>query len=451
MRKLLNALTVIAVAALAVWVPGAPAAAEPAGVTKTDVSFTGAGGIRLQGTVVAPVAGTGPRPGMVMLEGAGNRGRGYLMGDAEEYARHGVVVLVYDKRKEGYSLVRRDYSLLADDALAGVRLLRTRPGVDPAHTGLWGLSEGAFVAPIAANRSSDVAFLITVGAVATTPAAQTAWGYGTYLGHAGVEGSLTGVLQRTAMRAAIGAGLFPEANFDPIPHWEQVRQPVLAEWGQLDRDSVPGLSSKQIGAALDRGGNPCHATRIVADANHNVHRTAADGYDRLDERFPDYAGPETAWLADPCHADAGPSAPLVAEPALPTIPSPAWYDNGWVQLGMLVVLLAAYLVGGRRRLPRLARWAAVVGPVMVLGSLGYLMFLLAVAAKVTGPVLLGRPLPWLVLQLLAVATTVTTGAVVAAWRHAARLTTYDRVRLGLLTLAGVLTALWTVRWSLLVP
>ena len=45
-----------------------------------------------------------------------------------------------------------------------------------------------FVAPIAANRSADVAFLITVGAVGVTPAVQTAWAYGTYLRHAGVMG-----------------------------------------------------------------------------------------------------------------------------------------------------------------------------------------------------------------------------------------------------------------------
>ncbi|MDI6103407.1 hypothetical protein QLQ12_32840 [Actinoplanes sp. NEAU-A12] len=56
-----------------------PAYAEPAGVTTTDVTFAGADGVVLHGTVLTPAhAGTGTRrPGIVMLEGAGNRGREY--------------------------------------------------------------------------------------------------------------------------------------------------------------------------------------------------------------------------------------------------------------------------------------------------------------------------------------------------------------------------------------
>jgi uncharacterized protein len=462
----IRVLTVITMAAVTLQLPASPSSAAPPGMTTTNVSFTGSGGVVLHGTILAPTSGTGPKPGIVMLEGAGNRGRQYLMPDAEAYARHGIVTLVYDKRTVGYSLLHRDYSLLADDALAGLRLLRTRPDVDPDRVGLWALSEGAFVAPIAANRSTDVKYLITVGAVAITPAVQTAWAYGTYLEHAGVTGSLPRTLQTTAVRAAIGAGLFPEADFDPLPHWQQVRQPVLAEWGQLDRDSLPRLSSQRIRTALDRDGNTCHATRIVAGVNHNLHRTAANGFDRLPALPDDYADHEATWINDPCHTATGPNVTPVAEPAPPTIPTSAWYDRRWAQLAMLVILLAAYtgyaVVGAVRRghrprrdtaarIPRSARWAARLAPITVVGSLVYLAYLLATAAKVTGPVVLGRPIPWLVLQVLAVVTTATTVAVIAAWRHARNLVASDRIQLGLLTLGGALVTLWTLRWNLLVP
>src|SRR6185503_19271817 len=49
----------------------------------------------------------------------------------------------------------------ADDALAGVAYLKTsRKEIDPARIGLVGHSEGGIVAPIAATRSKDVAFVV---------------------------------------------------------------------------------------------------------------------------------------------------------------------------------------------------------------------------------------------------------------------------------------------------
>jgi hypothetical protein len=439
----------------------APAFAAPADVTATDVTFTGAGGVVLHGTVLTPGrdTATARRPGLVMLEGAGNRGREYLLPEARAYARHGIVTLVYDKRTVGYSMLRRDYGLLADDALAGLRLLRSRPDVDPGRAGLWALSEGAFVAPIAANRSADVAFVVTVGAVGVTPAEQTAWAYGTYLGHAGVRGSLPATMRGAAVRTAIGAGIFAEAGFDPLPHWQRVRQPVLAQWGRLDRDAVPGRSSQLIRQALERGGNTRHTVRIVDATNHNLHRTADDGFDRLPDLPADYGDAEARWILDPGQRPA-PGGDPAPEPAAPVIGAPAWYDAGAVQAVALLVLLAAFaaypvaaVLRRARRRPRVpvvraARRLAVLGPVTVAGTLLYLLVLLVTAAKVTGPVVLGRPVVWLGLQLLACATVAATLAL--GWGLYRRRPA-DRLRLGVLTAGGLLFVPWAVHWGLLLP
>src|SRR5690606_34204846 len=48
----------------------------------------------------------------------------------------------------------------ANDALAAVRYLRSRADIDPARIGLIGHSEGGIVAPMAARRSDDVAFIV---------------------------------------------------------------------------------------------------------------------------------------------------------------------------------------------------------------------------------------------------------------------------------------------------
>jgi len=175
-RRALLAGWLLAMILAAVGVSVAPAAAEPEPITTTDVTFVGGRGVILHGIVVAPTPSGKRRPALVMLEGAGNRGRQELQPAAEVFARSGVITLIYDKRKVGYSLLRRDYALLADDAVAAVALLATRRDVDPSRLGLWAQSEGAYVAPLACRRSSAVKFVITVGAVGVTPAVQTAWG-----------------------------------------------------------------------------------------------------------------------------------------------------------------------------------------------------------------------------------------------------------------------------------
>ncbi|MBB4938492.1 hypothetical protein FHR32_002797 [Streptosporangium album] len=445
----------------------APAHAAPADLTATEVSFVGNGGVVLHGTVLALASATERRPAMVMMEGAGNRGRQELRPEAEAFARHGIVTLIYDKRTVGYSLLHRDYSVLADDALAGLRLLRSRADVDPARLGLWALSEGAFAAPLAANRSADVKFLITVGAVGTTPGAQTAWGYGEYLRHAGVSGSLPHMLQTTAVRMTIGAGIFPEADFDPVPAWEHVRQPVLAQWGELDREALPRESGQIIREALERGGNTHYTIRFVPGVRHNLNLTANGGFDRLHSLSPDFGDYETSWIDRPARALPGTSADPVPAQDLPapTLAPLAWYESPWLQLVALLLFLVGFagypLAAATRRIRgrhstspvrRSARWLAATGLMTTMGSLMYVFFMVATAANVIGPMVVGRPIPWLVLQLLAVATVVTTAATALSWRrHRRDLAHADQVRLGLLITAGLLFLPWAAYWGLLVP
>ncbi|GAA2386446.1 alpha/beta hydrolase [Dactylosporangium salmoneum] len=438
----------------------APAAAAPDDVTATEVSFEGNGGVVLHGTILAGASAAGRRPAMVMVQGAGNRGRQVIRPDAEAYARLGLVVLIYDKRTAGYSLFHRDYSVLADDALAGLRLLAARPDVDPARLGLWGASEGAFVAPLAAARSADVRYVIAVGAAGVAPAVQARWEWGEYLRHFGVSGSLTRTMQGPAFRTVVGAGLFAEAGFDPSAAWRQVRQPVLAEWGEMDHDVMPELSARLIAEALHDAGNTHATIRTVPGVRHNLHLTANGGYDHLDAVPPDYGRYESAWIDAP--------APTAAElPAgggpIPAVAPLRWYDSFGLQaagFALLVLGFAAFpLTAAFRRLRghrfaptvrRPARWLAGAGLAATLGGPLYLLFMMAIAAQVVGPTLLGRPLPWLLLQLLALGTVAALVATVIAWRrHRAEISAPERARLGLLVTAGTLFLPLAVHWGLL--
>jgi dienelactone hydrolase len=88
------------------------------------------------------------------------------------FARHGVAALLYDKRDVGYEpggtdLV--DLRDLAGDALAAVALLKARNDIRDDQIGLWGISQGGMVAPIAAAQSSDVAYVIAVHELMLSP------------------------------------------------------------------------------------------------------------------------------------------------------------------------------------------------------------------------------------------------------------------------------------------
>lgn len=215
------------------------------------MAFAGHGGHTLHGTVVAPAASGGNRPAMLLVGGSDWRSRSQLLPEAEAFARLGLVTLVYDKRSAAQ--YQTDYQILADDAHAGFQTLRRQPRVDPERTGLWGRSEGAWIAPIVASRSPHVAYVVTVGAVGMAPARQTAWFWSNLLHHRGVSGSLLRSFPHTFMRFAVGAGLFPEANYDPIPALERVRQPMLLLWSSDDFVHPPRESAEAMRRALDRG------------------------------------------------------------------------------------------------------------------------------------------------------------------------------------------------------
>lgn len=80
-------------------------------------------------------------------------------------------MLIYDRRGSGQSsgdLDKADYETLADDAVAGQHALAKFLRIDPNKIGFWGLSQGGWLAVLAAGRSKDAAFAISVSAPLVT-------------------------------------------------------------------------------------------------------------------------------------------------------------------------------------------------------------------------------------------------------------------------------------------
>ena len=140
-----------------------------------NVTFTN-GDMTLAGTLTVP--NTGSRfPAVVFVHGTGLLDRDenisghkpfLLMADA--LSRNGFVVLRYDKRGAGESHtngpINVETALMADDAMAAVRYLATRPEVDASQVGILGHSEGGVIAFMnAANYSDEIAYIVSMAGV----------------------------------------------------------------------------------------------------------------------------------------------------------------------------------------------------------------------------------------------------------------------------------------------
>ncbi|MDN5857226.1 MAG: alpha/beta hydrolase, partial [Pseudonocardia sp.] len=234
--------TLLALAAAAV-VPLAPAEPPDGHVEQRELTVTTVDGRRLPATLRLPAHPLPGHPAMVLVTGAGPGRRERLAAEADAFTRAGIATLAYDKRTVGYSLTERSYAQLADDAAAAAALLRTRPGIDPDSVGYWGLSEGGWVAPLAASRDPRAAFLVTVGANGGPPLVQQSWAERIKIEHAGVAGSLVDAYAYTAYRLISGFGMFPEPYYDPGPVLRSLRLPVLGVWGDRDVLTPPVQSS----------------------------------------------------------------------------------------------------------------------------------------------------------------------------------------------------------------
>ena len=274
-----------------------------------NVRFT-SGNLSLAGTLVSP-RGRGPFPAIVFIHGSGPDSRENYRGQALWFARQGFAALIYDKRGVGESTGDWRYvhfSELADDALAAVRLLRTRKDIRSERIGLWGGSNGGWVAPLATARDSGVAFLITVAGAAWTPAELAKWRSVTRVQSAGFPDS---VVRRVAdlmdLQAALirrdgwdlgwrryQAALSPyrheawtrpmsalrnplgdtswfmpytaDIDFDPLPVIRLVRAPMLALLGAED----PIVPARETAALLASVTKANLTVRVLEGANHDM-------------------------------------------------------------------------------------------------------------------------------------------------------------------------------------
>jgi len=125
--------------------------------------------IELAGTLTLP-SKNGNFPVAILISGSGPQDRDEsFMGHkpflvlADHLTKQGIGVLRFDDRGHGASTgdfgkaTTEDFS---KDVLSAITYLKTRNDVDVKRIGLIGHSEGGIIAPLAANNSKDVAFMV---------------------------------------------------------------------------------------------------------------------------------------------------------------------------------------------------------------------------------------------------------------------------------------------------
>jgi uncharacterized protein len=307
-------------------------------VHQEPVQFS-SGDATLAGTLFLPNQ-PGRYPAVVLFHGSGPQPRDSAR--AEWFAGLGIAALAYDKRGVGDStgdFRKMPFQNLVDDGLAGIASLKARSDIDAKQIGVWGLSQGGWLGPLAASRSSDVAFVISVSGPGVTPGEQMVFYYANELGTRGFSDA--DIQEASALRrqvwnyVATGAGFEQtkaaiqlakeqrwfaslcaqrddllgsfehakaernnnwfktEMNYDPVATLRKLKAPALFVFGGDDQLVPVPKSAEIIRQTLTESGHRDFTIKIFPGADHGLYLRDATGSIRL---APGYEETMKEWL-----------------------------------------------------------------------------------------------------------------------------------------------------------
>jgi pimeloyl-ACP methyl ester carboxylesterase len=275
----------------------------------------------LSGVLKKPV-GEGPFPAVALVHGSGPGTREQYESIARFFVHMGLAVLSYDKRGCGASTgdwKAVDLEALADDAVAGVSWLGTNSAIDPGRVGLWGISQGGWIAPLAAARSDKVAFVINHSGPGTSLRRQDTYMMENELRDKGISpdgidlviagmNTLYDYGQKRATAQQLDAEieklrgkpgleefagyssamLIPDSLYkyqklgdpawffhldpdrDALEPYRRLRCPLLIVYGRLDYTVPVEESEEKIAAVLRESGNPDYTIEVLDRAGHGT-------------------------------------------------------------------------------------------------------------------------------------------------------------------------------------
>ncbi|HYH12199.1 MAG TPA: alpha/beta fold hydrolase [Thermomicrobiales bacterium] len=270
------------------------------------------GATTLAGTLHLPNGAT-PHPAIVMLQGSGPEDRdswGYFPPIRDRFLDTGLAVLSWDKPGIGESTGdwhRQTFFDRADEAMTALAWLREQDEIDRSRTGIWGHSQGGWIAQIVAANDPDLAFAIINSGPAVNVIEQDLFGVEYTLRERGAseddlrqaveymnrlhdaagqampyEQLLEEVLAPS--RGTPGYDYFGEFDtnlwtflvsnlrdpYEPVSALERISCPVLAIFGERDTLVPVARSVRVFEEALSRAGNPDATIVVFPGADHRI-------------------------------------------------------------------------------------------------------------------------------------------------------------------------------------
>ena len=266
-------------------------------------------------------AGAGPFPAVVCLHPANDPSRDHFLFLHLEALLPplGVAVARFDRRGNNVPFADQ-----ARDADAVLDALAARPDIDARRLGLWGFSQGAWVAPLVASRSDRVAFLILVAATGVSPVEQMRFGIAKHARAAGrseaevdalvaLWNAFTDYARGARPRAEVQSlidrakaepwfelahvrpelpekpGFLPDMDFDPAPVIAAIHVPTLLFYGDDDEWQPTDASV----AAWERAGT---RDLMIVRIPKTGHAPTSPGGTDVASVLPRYTDTLSAWV-----------------------------------------------------------------------------------------------------------------------------------------------------------
>ncbi len=287
--------------------------------TERELSFVW-DGQTLAGTLHLP-EGDGPHPVVLMMQGSGDADRdcdGYFPPIRNAFLGAGLGTYAFDKPGCGDSTGDwRRYGLedRAKQVLDALQILRDDASIAGDRVGVWGQSQGGWLAQIVAGRDSQLCFAISNSGPSITVAEQNLYGCEhamRELGHSEDEigealvfvERLHDAARRRLDFAALESEILSEArtqswygyatidspedwafgselaqeDYEPLEAVALVRCPFLAVFGGRDVLVPAWRGAEEVGNALHRAGNPAATVVVFPDGDHRIGAASSDGF-----------------------------------------------------------------------------------------------------------------------------------------------------------------------------
>lgn len=280
-------------------------------------------GTPLAASFLKPEAAAGPVPGVVMIVGSGSYSyRSSWKPGAfplwknigEAFLAKGYAVLLLEKKgvnRSGGHWETQTFRDRAEDAVAGVRYLKTRPEVDPARVGVCGHSQGGWIVQLAAAEyPSEIAFAVSLAGPNISVIQQV-------IDDQANEWRCSGVAEDKVARKS--KRLRAKLNFygavsrvvrigdlsriiDYDPEAENVaariKCPLLAVYGEYDSLVEPKGNIPLLEKGLAAGGNTRYKIVIVPGGSHGFVRKKGlcpEPFDGVPRQAPEFFEALAAW------------------------------------------------------------------------------------------------------------------------------------------------------------